>query len=275
VRAADRQCQQHRVQADEGSGPARRLTEAGGRPRDQRHRAEARGDSDRFQRPQAAGQTERNGHIAREREQGAVGGVLKRPSDEREGRVGGSFGGHVRVGVQAVQDAHPRERQIAEGVLGEQRRPEQQDHVRQHDRRGDRAHRQRARGDQHEHVARAHDQRQRLEAVFAEGRSQILQRPGHPPRPSAAAGGDEFRGIRGRVGAQQQHGRDHAQQAERAQRTRDAGRRPCAGAPFRLRPWACRDPDVWYRGRGLYALHCCACPDMHADMHASSAPASL
>jgi hypothetical protein len=145
MRAADRQHQQHRVQPDEGSRAVRRVPETRRRPRDQRHRAEARGDRHRFQQPQAAGEAQRSGHIARKREQRAVGGMLEWPSDEPEDSVRGSFGGHVRVRVQAVQSAHPRKGQIAEGVLREQRWPERQDHVCEQDRCGDRAKRQRAR----------------------------------------------------------------------------------------------------------------------------------
>jgi hypothetical protein len=129
VRAAHGQHQQHRVQADEGGCPARRLAEAPRRSRDQRDRAQARGSGEDLQSPDP----ERGGRIAREREERAVGGVLERPADEGKRRVCARFGGHVRVGVEPVQGPHPREGQIAEHVLGDEGRSEHQEQVREHD----------------------------------------------------------------------------------------------------------------------------------------------
>jgi len=63
--------------------------------------------------------------------------MQERPSDERVDRIGGRFGGDMRVGVQAVQRTHAREREVAENVLGDQRRPQEQGHVRQQHRRGE------------------------------------------------------------------------------------------------------------------------------------------
>ncbi len=62
--------------------------------------------------------------------------MLKGPADEMEHLVGRRFGGDVRIRVKSVQDPQPRERQIAEDVLGDQRRAERHDHVGQHDRSG-------------------------------------------------------------------------------------------------------------------------------------------
>ena len=104
VRAADGQHEQHRVQAQERHRPARRVTEPAGRSRSQRDRAEARGDRDSLQGPQPAGEPQRDGRVAEDREQRAVGRVLEWPSDEREDRVGGRFGSDMGVGVQAVQE---------------------------------------------------------------------------------------------------------------------------------------------------------------------------
>jgi hypothetical protein len=117
VRSADRQHEQHRVQPHKCRGPAPRVSEPTRRPRDQRHRGEAREDRDHLERPQSARKSERDQRVAQKREQRAVGGVLKRPADEVEHLVGGRFGGHVRIRVEAVQDPQPRERQIAEDVL--------------------------------------------------------------------------------------------------------------------------------------------------------------
>ena len=165
VRAADSQHQQHRVQAHERRRPARRASQARGRARDQRDRAEGRNDRQRLERPQAARETERYQRVADQREQRAVRGVLELPVDEPQHRVARRFGGEVRVRVEAVQDAHAREREVAEHVLGDQRRPQQQDQVREHDRAREGQRRQPSRDEQHEQVARAHDQHQRLEVA--------------------------------------------------------------------------------------------------------------
>jgi hypothetical protein len=228
VRATDGQLEQHGVQAHEGHRPTRRLTEAVGRPRDQRHRSEARGDRQRLERPQPASERQRGGRIAREGEHRAVWRVLEGPADEREDRVGRRFGGDVRVGVQAVQGTHTGEAQVAEHVLRDQRRPEQQDRVRGDDCSDDRARGQRSCGQQHRQVARAHQQHRRLEAVAADADAQALQRAGHPVRPAAAAPGDVGGGSRGGAGRHEEDRRDDAEQAERAQRTQSAGRRSSA-----------------------------------------------
>ena len=176
VRASDSEHEQHRVQADERDGRASRVPEPPGGAPDQRDRREAAGCGQRLERPQATGQAERSGAVARECEQGSVGGVLERPADERKDFVAGGLGRHVRIGVEAVQGAHAREAEVAEHVLGEQRGAEQQDHVRGQDRGGDRGHRQRAREHEHEQVARADDEHERLEAARVEGDVQACKR---------------------------------------------------------------------------------------------------
>ncbi len=226
VGAAHREHQQHRVQPHERSRPARGVAGAVGRRRDQGHGAETAGDRHALEDPQRTGDPERDGRVAREREQRTVGRMLEGPSHERVDRVGGGFGGDVGVWVQPVQRAHSREAQVAEDVLGDQRRPEEQDQVREHDGGGERRHRQGSRRHEHEHVARAHDQHQRLEAVPAEGRPQALKRPGQPARPPALAGGHEFRRFRRRVGAEQEDRGEHPEQPDGAQRAEHAARHP-------------------------------------------------
>jgi hypothetical protein len=144
VRAADRQHEQHRVQPEECGGPATRVSELAGGACDEGDRGEARDDGERLERPQAAGKPERGGGIAGEREQRPVRGMLVGPADEPEDFVAGGLSGDVRVRVQPVQRSEPREAEVAEHVLGDQRRAQQQDRVRSEDRRDDRAHRQRA-----------------------------------------------------------------------------------------------------------------------------------
>jgi len=117
VGAADCKLEQHRVQADEGGSKELGVTELAGGPRDQRDRAETRGDRDRLEGPQPPGEPQWRGRIAREREQRAVGGVQERPADEPEHRVGGRFGRHVRVRVQAVEGSQAGEALIPEDVL--------------------------------------------------------------------------------------------------------------------------------------------------------------
>jgi hypothetical protein len=212
------QRQHHRVQADERRRPRRRAPQTPGRTRDQRDRADAREHGDRLERPQPARQPQRHERIAQQREQRTVRRVLEGPADELVHRVGGRFGGEVRVRVKAVQSPQARERQVAEHVLGDQRRAEQQDHVRHDDRHRDRRHPQPARRRQHQQVARAHDQHQRLEAGIGEADAQTPQRAGHPHRPSARAGGNELGRRRGGARAQQRHAHDDAHQAQQAER---------------------------------------------------------
>jgi hypothetical protein len=216
VGAANGQLKQHRVQAHERHGPARRAAQAAGGPRDERHRAEAREDRERLERPQPASDPQRGGRVTAEREQRAVGRVLEGPSDERVDRVGRRFGGDARVGVESVQDPHAGEREVAEHVLGDQRWAEQQDDVRRDDPHHEHSQRQRARGAQHRQVARAHDQHEQLEASWRDAHAETLQWASQPARPAAAAPGYVLGGPRRGAGCDQKDGRNHAEQAERA-----------------------------------------------------------
>jgi hypothetical protein len=264
VCAADGQLEQHRVQAHERRGPAARMTEPPGGPRDQRDRAEARGDRDGLECPQPARDAERRGGVAREREQGPVGGVQEGPADEPEHSIRGRFRRHMRVRVKAVQGSQAGEAQIAEHVLGDERRPEQEDQVRGHDRRHERPPRQRSRRAQDKHVARAHDQRQRLEAVVADADAEPLQRAGHPARPPAAASRYILRGVRGGPGRQQEYRRDHADQAERAQRPQGA----VAALHAARRGYAGRRLGGWQRAG-------CGCRGPYMPIVTSRGPASV
>jgi hypothetical protein len=256
VRAADGEHEQHRVQAHERRCPAPRVTQQTGRARDHRHGGEAREYGERLERPQSSGEPQGRGRVAREREKGAVGGMLQRPSDEAENRIGGRFGGHMRVGVQAVQGSQTGEAEVAEHVAGYQRRAEQQDHVRGHDGAHERARRQRSRGDQHDEVAPGHDQHQRLEAVRGDADVKALERAGQPPGPAAGASRHVLRGSRRGTGAQQEHARDGREQAEHAEHAQGDSRPSGAWIARACRarsamPGAAAE-DVRYRGRGLH-----------------------
>jgi hypothetical protein len=164
VRAAHGQHEQHGIQADECGGEAARLTEPAGRPHDESNRAEARHHGERLERPQRTGQAERCRGIAREREKRPIGGVKERPADEPEDLVGRHFGGDVRIGVKTVQRSQAGEADVAEDVLGDQRRSQQQDQICGNDRHDQGAHCQRAAREQNQQVARRHDQHEVLEA---------------------------------------------------------------------------------------------------------------
>jgi hypothetical protein len=216
VRTADREHEQHRVQSDEGRRPALGAAEAPGGPRDQCDRPEARCHSERLERPKGASDAQRRGGVARQCEERAIGGVLEGPADEREDRVGERFGRDVRVRVEAVQGAHAGEGQIAEDILGDQRRPEQQDQMRPHDPRGERSHRQRPRAGQHERVAGAEDQHVRLEAALGQADAEILERAGQPVGPAPAARRHEGRWTSRGSRGHEEDAAEHAQQAESA-----------------------------------------------------------
>jgi len=122
VVTADRELEQHRVQAHEGGGEARRtptvkrsaqapwsLSPRVGGHRftpsglaQQRDRGEAGGDRERLQRPQSPGEPERGDRVARECEQRAVGRVLERPAHEQVNGVGGRLDGDVRIRIHPV-----------------------------------------------------------------------------------------------------------------------------------------------------------------------------
>ena len=243
VRTAHRQLERHRVQADESGRPLRRVPHLLRGPRDQCHRTKTRRHRDPLQRPQATRHAKRCERVGPECEQRPVGRVLKRPPDEREHRVCGRFGGHVRVGVQPVQHAQPRKRQVAEHVLGDQRRPQQQHHVHREDRREDRLARQRSGGEQHRHVARAHHKRQRLEAARAEPKPEAVQWPIQPRGPAALASRHILRRSAGRSAGHAEHAHERSQQPGDSEHSRRHRRARCAarGAASVL--------------RGRYAVH--------------------
>ena len=146
--------------------------------------------------------------------------MLERPAHEREDGVRRGFGGHVRVGVQAVQGAHTGVAQIAEYVLGDQRRAQHDEQLCRDDDSRQRAQAQRARAGQHERVAGAQQQRQGLEATAAEREPQPVKRPRQPARPTAAARGDVLGGsARGACGEQEAAREQHEHRA--------AAKRPC------------------------------------------------
>jgi hypothetical protein len=218
VGAGDRQLEQHRVASDEHGRQLRRAVHPLRRACRQRDRREARQDRERLQCPQPSREPQPRQRVAGEREQRAIGRMLERPADEREHRVGGSFGGHVRVRIESVQDAQARKRQVAEHVLGDQRGAEQQGHVCRHDRQRDRAPRQRPRGEEHRRVACAHHERQRLKAARSQLQAETLKRAGHPAGPAAAASRHVRRRVPRRAGRHAEHARHHADQTERPER---------------------------------------------------------
>ena len=197
MRARDRQQQQNRVEPHERRRRLGRTAHARRRAGGQRHRAKARGDGERLQRPQAAAEPEQRERVAAEREQRAVRGVLKRPADEGEDRVRRGFGGDVRIGVHAVQHPQPRKRQVAEHVLGDQRRTQQQQRIGCQDRYRDGASGERSHRQQHRRVADAEHQRPQLEPVPAKLQRQSVQRSRQPAGPAAAAGGHQRAGGAG------------------------------------------------------------------------------
>jgi hypothetical protein len=263
VSAADGEHEQHRVQAEEGHGDGGRAAEALGRPCRQPHGGQARQDADGLQGPQPAGEPERCGGVAGEREQGAVGRVLEGPADESEDRVATRFGREVRVRVESVQRAEAGEGEVAEDVLGDQRWAEQKDQVGQHDPRRQDPDRQRAGGQQHDQVAAADDQHQGLEAGAAEMRADPPQRPGQPSRPAAAVGGDVPRRRLCGVDRQHQQAAQQRQQpcgAEQARRGGRAGHAPgCARAAASCpeRGWPGRLHEPILTAPGPAGVHGC------------------
>ncbi len=125
VRTADCQYEQHRIEPHECACPTSRVPEPCCRACDQGDRCEARDHGQRLQRPQPPGETQGDDCVAGQREQRAIGGVLKGPADKRIGGIREGFGGHMGVGIEAVQGAHASEGQISKDVLGDQRRPNQ------------------------------------------------------------------------------------------------------------------------------------------------------
>jgi hypothetical protein len=233
VRSADCQHEHHRVQAHKRARPRRRVSQPAGRARDQRDRREAREHRERLERPQPARQPERRDRIAQQGEQRSVRRVLKWPADEVEHAIRRRFRGEVRIWVQPVQHPHARERQIAEHVLRDQRRAKRHERIREHDRRRDRSERQPPRDRQHQQVARAHDQRERLEARARQPYVEAVQGAGEPRRPAAAARGDVLPRRRRGAGAREEGAREDSQQPQRSQQPRELRRRVRAPGPVR------------------------------------------
>ena len=213
VCAAARQLEQNGVQAHEHGRRPRRATHPARRLRRERDRTEARGHGDRLERPQAAGQAQRRQGIGAEREQGTIRGMLEGPADEREDGIGGGFGGHVGVGIQPVQDAQARKGQVAEHVLGDQRRPQRQQHVSSHDRERDRPAREQSRGKEDGEIARAHDEREHLKAGGPEPEPERVQWPRQPSGPATAAGGHIGCGLARGARHDAEHARRHTHQS--------------------------------------------------------------
>ncbi len=128
-----------------------------------------------------------------------------------------------------MQRAQVREVDVAEHVLGNQRRAEQQDRVGHDDREGQRPQRQRAGTEQHRHIAPCHHERERLEAGWVDAQAESLKGPGQPVRPAAAARGDIQRGGVRRAGRHAEDADEHREQAERAKDTERNRRRPTGG----------------------------------------------
>ena len=131
--------------------------------------AEAGERRDRLQRPERDRHADLRERKGRDREQRAVhaGEVLR--ARERVDRVAGNVVRAVRVRIEAVNHVEPRVRDVAEHVLREQRRSEQEQHVRGHDRDDDRARAERAAPSQHRAVGEHRDPQPRVE-----------ERPGQP-----------------------------------------------------------------------------------------------
>jgi hypothetical protein len=216
VRATHGQLEQHGIEADECGCPARGVTQPARGAGDHGDGAEAREHGNRLECPQPAGDPERRRRVARKREQRPVRGMLERPSDEWKHRIGRCFRGDMRVGVQAVQRPHAGEVQVAKDILGDQRRAEEQGHVRHHDRNHDCAQRQRGSCQQDRQVARAHDQRQCLKTAARDAHTEAFERPGHPARPATAARRDVLRGPARGAGRQQEDRRYDAEKPQRA-----------------------------------------------------------
>lgn len=156
-----------------------------------------------------------------------------------------------------MQRSQARERQIAEHVLGDQGRSEQQDCVGRHDRARERPHRQPSRTDQHERIARAHDQHQRLEGATVQAETHPAQGSRQPSRPAARASGHVLRGCRGSARADHENRREDPQQPERAKGLhypRGGLCTPPRTCAFRV---LAGYPHGWCGGCGGDETHCC------------------
>lgn len=193
----DRQQQQDGVEPHERRRRLGRAAHPRGRAGAQRNGSQACRHRHRLQRPQPAAEPDQRERVGAEREQRPVGRMLEGPADEREDGIDGRFRGDVRIGVQAVQDPQARERQVAEHVLGDQRRTQQQQRVGRQDADGDSAPGQRSRRAQRSRVAGAKQECPQLESTPADVQSQPRKRPRQPAGPAAAAGRYELAGAAG------------------------------------------------------------------------------
>jgi hypothetical protein len=169
--------------------------------------------------------------------------MLERPADERKDSVGRSFRRDVGVGVQPVQHAQASKLEVAEDVLGDERRTEQQQQVGRQDRKRDRLAGQGAGGEQRGNVAGAHHERQHLEARRADAKPEPVQRAAQPARPAADASRDIGRGATRGAGHHAKDAHDDAEQAGDADCSQGS-----RGAQGTVR----RGATV---NRGRYALH--------------------
>ncbi len=217
VGAADGQHQQDWVQPDVGCRHGGRAPRPLGSSRRQPDGQQARQGSQGFRRPQPGTEPQRREGVAGEGEQRPVGRALHRPADEREGRVGCGLGGDVGVGVQAVQGAHAGVVQVAEDVLGDQRRPQRHRQVGQDDPADQQRRRQPPGARESQQVAGAGAQHQDLEAGSAEVRPQARQRSGQPGEPATGIGGHEAGGPGGGLRSQHDQRADKQQDAGAAQ----------------------------------------------------------
>ncbi len=218
VGAPDRKLQQHGVAAHERRRPATREPAAAGSKRRDGGGGEARQDGERLQAPEAACEAQRRREVAREREEGPVGGVLEGPADEPVDVVRGGFTGQVGVGVQPVDRSHASEGEVAEDVLGEERRAEEEDRVGEHDRPREHPHRDRPGPRQQEGVASTDEQREDLEAGVREGDVEAREGARQPRRPAPAAGRDELIRRRGGARGDEEGAREDRPQAEQGRR---------------------------------------------------------
>lgn len=179
--------------------------------------------------------------------------MLERPAHEGVHMVRGDVGRHMGVWVEPVCRAEPGEGQVAEDVLGDQRRPEQQRDMCAHDRGCQRLARQAARAEQDQQVARAHDQHQRLEPTAAQPPPETVQGTGQPGGPAAARGRHIAGGRPRRLDRQHRDGPEHAEQPHDSQDVRQRRRGvPAAGALADA--GVAGAPDRRYVGGCLYRL---------------------
>lgn len=163
----------------------------------------------------------------------------------------------MRVRVHSVQSAQAGEIEVAEDVLGDQWRSDQQRQVRGDDRHPEHSPPQRAHGQQHCQVARGHDQRERLEAVGVEAHTETREGASQPAWPAPAAGRDILRWTARGARGDEQDAREHTEQAEHAEhvqeRCRD-GSIPRADSAPRAGGCACAPRETCQGGARLHAL---------------------